>query len=111
MGFIDIEQQASFQPAPGVTMRTPHGKNLMLSLVEMTEGAEVPLHEHPHEQAGVVLSGKMELTIGEETRELGPGDMYIIPGGTTHRAIAVGGDLRVMDVFSPIREDYVGRQS
>lgn len=91
-------------------MRTPHGENLMLSLVEMKEGAEVPLHQHPHEQAGIVLEGRMELTIGDETREVGPGEMYIIPGGVEHRAVAIGSDLRVLDVFSPIREDYADRK-
>lgn len=111
MGFIEIDAIAGFEPAPGVRMRTPHGKNLMLSLVEMEEGAEVPLHEHTHEQAGILVSGRMRLTIGEETRTVEPGGMYIIPGGVLHRAVAVDGPVVAMDVFSPIREDYVLRTS
>lgn len=106
MGFIDIERQASIEPAPGVRLRTPHGEKLMLSLVEIDEGFEVPLHHHPHEQGGIVIRGQMDLTIGDETRRLSPGDMYIIPGQVPHRAVAIGGDVMVMDVFSPIREDY-----
>ena len=107
MGFVDIKSQPAIGPAPGVQMRTPHGEKLMLSYVEIEEGAEVPLHSHPHEQAGILLEGRMLLQIGGEERELEPGDMYIIPGGCEHRAVAVGGPIRAMDVFSPIREDYV----
>lgn len=111
MSFIDIQDHPVIEPAPGVRLRTPHGKNLMLSLVELEPGAEVPLHQHPHEQGGIVISGKMELQIGDEIRNLEHGDMYIIPGGTDHRALAVDGPVVVMDVFSPIREDYAKQNS
>ncbi len=111
MGFIDLESQPIIQPVPGMKLRTPHGQNLMLSLVELEAGAEVPLHSHPHEQGGIVLEGKLELTIGGETRTLEVGSMYIIPGNVRHRAVAVGGPAKVLDVFSPIREDYAAGQS
>ncbi|MCR9295865.1 MAG: cupin domain-containing protein [bacterium] len=111
MGFINLEQEPVIEPAPGVRLRTPYGDRLMLSLVEIDSGGEVPLHEHPHEQGGVVLQGKMRLTIGDESRVLNSGQMYIIPGNTPHRAIAVDGPVVVMDVFSPIREDYAKREN
>ena len=94
---------------PGVRIRTPHGENLMLSYVEIDEGAVVATHAHPHEQGGMVVSGRMELTIGEQTRTLGVGEMYIIPPGVPHRARAVGGPAVALDVFSPVREDYAAR--
>ena len=105
--FIDLESVPPIEVFPGVRMRTPHGKNLMLSYVEIEEGALVTTHQHPHEQGGVVLTGRLVLTIGHETRTLGPGQMYIIPPDTPHRASAVGGRCVVMDVFSPVRDDYV----
>ncbi len=79
----------------------------MLSYLEMEAGAEVPLHAHPHEQAGMLLQGKLQLTIGEETQIMEPGSMYIVPGGVPHRAVAIDGPVLVLDIFSPIREDYV----
>ena len=109
--FIDIDSVPPIEVFPGVRMRTPFGKNLMLSYVEIEEGALVTTHQHPHEQGGVVLTGRLSLTIGEVTRTLGPGEMYIIPPETPHRASAVGGRCIVMDVFSPVREDYVALMS
>jgi unsaturated pyranuronate lyase len=106
MPFIDISRIEALRALPGCRMRTPYGKNLMLSYLEMDEGAVVPLHSHPHEQAGMLLKGRLELTIGDEVRVVEPGAMYIIPPDTPHKAVAVGGPAVVLDVFSPVREDY-----
>lgn len=107
MSFIDLQHIDPFQIQPGVQIRAPYGQNLMLSLVEIEEGGIVPLHSHLHEQGGVVLQGRMEMTIGSETRVLEPGALYIIPPNTPHEATAIGGPVTALDIFSPIREDYV----
>ena len=109
MPFIDLKSVPAIQLFPGVRIRTPHGQNLMLSYVEFDPGAVVEAHSHPHEQGGMVVSGRMELTIGGETRTLGPGEMYLIPPDTPHRARAVGGPVVALDVFSPVREDYAAK--
>ncbi len=106
MGFIDIQSVPEINPVPGCRMRTPFGQNLMLSYLQMDEGAEVPMHSHPHEQGGVLLHGRVELTIGDETRIVESGSLFIIPPNVPHRAVAVGGPATVLDVFSPVREDY-----
>ncbi|MCH2373315.1 MAG: cupin domain-containing protein [Planctomycetes bacterium] len=106
MPFIDINDVKPLEVVPGCRMRTPYGEHLMFSYLEMDEGAEVPLHDHPHEQGGMLLKGTMELTIGDEVRRVEAGSMFIIPPNTPHRAVAVGGPAVVLDVFSPVREDY-----
>jgi len=106
MPFIDINEITPQEIVPGCRLRTPYGDNLMLSYLEMDEGAEIPLHHHPHEQGGMLLEGRMELTIGDEVRTCEAGAMFIIPPDTPHRAVAIGGPAVVLDVFSPVREDY-----
>ena len=105
MTFINLDELQAIEPVPGCRMRAPFGKNLMLSYLEMDAGAEIPLHHHPHEQGGILVSGRMQLTIGEETRICEPGEMYLIPADVPHRAVAVNGPAVVLDVFSPVRED------
>lgn len=63
-------------------------------------------HKHPHEQSGYVISGKYRMTIDGQEYELNPGDSYAIPGNTPHsfKVIESG---EVIDVFTPIREDYL----
>lgn len=106
MPFIDIKSMAATEVCPGCHLRTPHGENLMLSYLEMDANAEIPLHDHPHEQGGIVLEGKIQLTIGDETRTLSPGSMFFIPANIPHRATALDAPAIVLDAFSPIREDY-----
>lgn len=111
MSFIDLNDWKAIHPAPGCKLRTPHAKNLMLSYLEMEEGAEIPLHHHPHEQGGVLLKGKLELTIGEETRIVEAGSLFLIDSDVPHRAVAIGGPAVVLDVFSPVREDYAAESN
>jgi unsaturated pyranuronate lyase len=106
MPFIDINTIQAIEPVPGCRMRTPYGEKLMLSYLEMDEGAVVPLHDHPHEQGGMLIKGQVELTIGDETRICEAGSLFIIPPNTPHKAVAVNGPAVVLDVFSPVREDY-----
>ena len=106
MPFIDIKSWPALEVLPGCRLRTPYGKNLMLSYLEMDEGAVIPLHDHPHEQGGMLLEGKLQFTLGEETRIVEAGAMFIIPPNVPHKVVAIDGPALVLDVFSPIREDY-----
>jgi quercetin dioxygenase-like cupin family protein len=54
----------------------------------------------------MVISGRARFIVGDEEQVLGPGDMYLIPGGVTHRVVALDEGLEALDIFHPIREDY-----
>lgn len=92
---------------PGVTIRTTAGRAMMMSVVTLEPGSVVTEHAHPHEQMGYLVSGRLEFTVGGLTRSLGPGDMWKIPGGVPHRVRAIDGPALALDLFHPIREDYL----
>jgi len=92
---------------PGVEIQTAAGTNLMLSVVRLEPHSVVTDHSHPHEQMGILLEGTLEFTVGGVTRLLGPGDMWRIPGGVVHRVRALDQPAMALDVFHPIREDYL----
>ena len=106
MPFIDLESMQATEIWPGCRLRTPHGKHLMLSYLEMDDGGVIPLHDHPEEQGGILLKGKLELTIDGETRIVESGAMFLIPANVPHQAVAIDGPAIVLDAFSPIRQDY-----
>ena len=54
MPFIKIEDYEPIELAPGAKARTPYGENIMLSYLELEAGSVIPLHKHPHEQAGIL---------------------------------------------------------
>jgi quercetin dioxygenase-like cupin family protein len=107
MHFIDLKDTFKKQLAPGVNLNLAWGHKLMLSVVELEPGSTVPMHSHPQEQAGIVLEGEFDLTIGAETRRVLKGDMYIIPGGVEHRVVTGEEKAVALDIFHPIREDYI----
>ena len=106
--FYRIDESDRKELAPGVHVRTIWGEKVMMCLVEIAPGSEVPSHMHPHEQAGMIMQGRVDFTIGGETRRLGQGDSYVIPGGVPHRVVPVDGWALALDIFSPPREEYKG---
>ncbi len=90
----------------GVVARSVQLGNLTMAVVELDPGAIVPEHQHDNEQAGLVLTGRVVFTVGEETRELGVGGTWRIPGGTPHSVEAGPDGATVIDVFSPARADW-----
>jgi len=105
--FCDIENREGKEVVPGITIRTFWGDKMLVSVVDLDANTQLPNHSHPHEQAGTVISGTMTLTIAGETRHLQPGDTYLIPGGVAHSASTGDSPARVIDIFSPVREDYM----
>jgi quercetin dioxygenase-like cupin family protein len=106
MSFVDLHGKRVKQLFEGVKAQVAWGDRLMLSLVTLESGSTVPMHSHPHEQAGVVLEGEFDFTIGQETRRVKAGDTYIIPGNVQHGCAACAGHALVLDIFSPVREEY-----
>ncbi|MEA3349081.1 MAG: cupin domain-containing protein [Chloroflexota bacterium] len=91
---------------PGIFARTFWGDKMLVAVFDLDPNTHMPSHTHPHEQAGTVIAGKIELTIGAETKTLQPGDVYIIPSGVEHEAKTFDQPVKVIDVFSPVREEY-----
>lgn len=106
--FADLRGPHGLQVWDGIVGRVVEGDNVTFSVIELDPGAQATMHSHPHEQLGVVISGAMEFTIGGETRDLGPGEAWRIPGGTPHQATAGPDGAVLVEVFSPRREDWAG---
>ncbi len=95
------------QVVPGVRMKTLcHGSLTLMSEFRLDRGHELPMHAHPHEQTGYLVRGRLRMTIGEESREVSAGDSWSIPGGVQHGAVVLE-DAVAVEVFSPVREDYL----
>ena len=62
-----------------------HVDDITLIVEEIAPGDRIPLHTHPINEVIVILEGDPEVTLGDETRALGPGGVVFIPAGTPHR--------------------------
>lgn len=108
MPFYNSDELRRNEIAPGVNIKTMWGEKIMMNIVEIEPNAVVPNHTHPHEQAGMMIQGEFEMTIGDETKVVTVGDTYIIPGGVEHSVHCGGIKAIALDIFSPPREDYMG---
>ena len=90
----------------GVVARVVNGERMTLASVDLQPNVKVPEHHHENEQMGIVLRGTMVFNIDGESRELGPGDTYVIPSHVQHDVVAGPEGATVMDVFAPIRADW-----
>ena len=73
--------------------------------ITLKQGSRGPAHAHPHEQVGDVTSGKVRITVGDESTVLGPGDCYYAPSGVMHGAQVLEKAV-VVDTLETPREDY-----
>ena len=95
----------------GVFRKIVYLKDIMTVMIEFYNGpwskAE-PFHSHLHEQTCYVAKGKIVLYCeGEADRQLGKGDLFYIPSGKNHAIKVVSHRVRLVDSFSPIREDFL----
>jgi quercetin dioxygenase-like cupin family protein len=106
MSYQSSSDWPEVEAVPGVHRRVLScGDGVMVVQFRIAEGAEVPVHTHPHEQVGHVVSGRMRFRLGDEERELGPGEGYAVPGNVPHGAVGVT-DTIAVDSFHPVRDDY-----
>jgi quercetin dioxygenase-like cupin family protein len=105
--FVQATDQGYLDALPGIRRKTlSYGAATLMSEFRLKAGSPLPMHEHPQEQTGYLISGRLRLSIGEETREMGPGDSWSIPRGVTHGAETLE-DTVAVEVFSPVRKDYL----
>ena len=107
--FVRLDAVRAVELAAGVSGQPLFGADAMLNLIRFEPGATVPLHSHPHEQLGIVLEGMQALVVDGVAHELGPLEAYVLPGGVEHSAYCGPDGALVVDVFTPVREDYLER--
>ena len=86
-----------------------YGDKVMIAKMKFKNGFLVPLHEHENEQITQVILGVIRFWFGknkEETMDLGPGDVVVIPSNVPHEALMIG-DVEEIDTWAPIREDWL----
>jgi quercetin dioxygenase-like cupin family protein len=91
----------------GVHLKTiAHGERTLMGRFTLDRGAVIPVHAHPHEQTGTLISGRLQFTVAGESIEAQAGDSWCIAGGVEH-GVTAHEDSVVLEVFSPVREDYL----
>ena len=92
---------------PGIERKTlVFGERTLMTEFLLKKGNRLPRHSHLHEQTGYLVKGRIRLSIELEENDVKPGDSWCIPSGVEHGAEILE-DSVAIEVFSPIREDYL----
>jgi quercetin dioxygenase-like cupin family protein len=102
---INIKDIPAREIVPGFFGKFIHGEQSTLAFWEIKKGHTLPLHQHVHEQITYIVSGELEMMIGDEKHVLTSGMTNVIPSNLPHSGFALT-DCVVIDTFCPVREDY-----
>jgi len=105
MPLLELNRIEVREPVDGFKVKFVHTEKMSIGFFSIKAGSFLPEHAHFHEQVSIIKEGEMELTVGDETFRLKPGQILTIPSNAPHSGRAVS-DCEIMDIFCPVREDY-----
>jgi gluconolactonase len=87
------------------------GKNAQVSLVRMDPGSEFPLHIHPEDQLTNTVRGSLDQGVIDKSFPFSgeAGHTLYLPSGMVHSARMGDTGADQLDVFWPVRPDYIER--
>ena len=92
---------------PGITMQTLcHGDKTLMVKFQLTKGSEIPMHSHPHEQTGYLVSGHVIFVTETDEFDTTPGDNWCFLGDERH-SVRILENSVIVEVFSPVRDEYL----
>jgi quercetin dioxygenase-like cupin family protein len=110
MGILKQDEMTKESIGPKRMRYLGHTDNLMMVVIDFNDGPTSkpdPPHAHPHEQISYVVAGEIIVHIGNAPARLGPGDMFTVPPGIPHTIQLLTGHVRLVDTFTPLREDFL----
>ncbi|HUU65088.1 MAG TPA: cupin domain-containing protein [Dehalococcoidales bacterium] len=94
---------------PGIKAHIISADRITLSFANCEPNAQLPSHRHVNEQMLIVLDGAIDLVVEGKQYHVEKGDVVVLPSNTEHGAHFTGKGARVIDVFSPPRQDFVAK--
>jgi quercetin dioxygenase-like cupin family protein len=95
---------------PGVQRRLAHTDHLMIAVIDFEDGPKAqpdPPHSHPHEQVTYVAEGEINFFLDGQPFQLSTGDVFLVPPGVPHTIQQLTPRVRLIDCFTPLREDFL----
>ncbi len=110
MGAVKANDTTRAVISDGRTYYHAKTDKLMVTVIDFNDGPGSepdPPHSHPHEQVTYVVSGEIEVFIGDEMTHLAAGDLFTVLPNTPHTIRLLTDHVRLVDSFHPVREDLL----
>jgi quercetin dioxygenase-like cupin family protein len=101
-------EEAGFeQLSPSVSRQAVHGETMTVARFRLRGGTLIERHEHVNEQIATVLRGRLKFLLGDgDEHVVAAGETIVLPPNVPHAAEVLE-DSEVLDVFAPVRDDWV----
>jgi quercetin dioxygenase-like cupin family protein len=93
--------------ADGIERQMVWGDRLMVCRLHFAPNVVTAIHSHPHEQITLVERGRVVFTVDGQERLATAGDVLHFPSNVEHGARMLDEEVVLVDIFSPIREDFL----
>ncbi len=93
--------------ADGIERQMIWGERLMICRLTIQPNVVTPVHSHPHEQMTIVERGRARFFIEGQERIAAAGDVLHFPGDIRHGATMLDEEVVLIDIFTPVREDFL----
>jgi len=93
--------------AEGIERQMVWGERVMVCRLRLAPRVVTAVHSHAHEQITLVERGRVQFTIEDRQRIASPGDILHFPSHCRHGATMLDDEVVLIDIFSPIREDFL----
>jgi quercetin dioxygenase-like cupin family protein len=94
---------------PATSRRYLTGDRVTVARFELKRGGVVARHSHENEQVSCVLSGRLKFKLNGQEVLVAAGEVLQIPSWLEHE-VEVIEDTVVIDVFSPVRQDWIEKR-
>lgn len=111
MAVLKFDEVAAEKVREGLERKIIHTGDLMTVIIDFSDGPweePEPPHSHPHVQTSYVAAGEIIFYCeGEPGQHLKAGDLFAVPSGKKHTIRLLTKQVRLVDSFNPIREDFI----
>jgi quercetin dioxygenase-like cupin family protein len=98
MSFWDLKDLKLEAFRPGIFSKAEIGDGLIMAFMEIGAHQEDSGHEHPFDQCGIVVRGRIEMFIGDRRKMLAENETYFAPAGIKHGWKTSDEPARILDV-------------
>jgi quercetin dioxygenase-like cupin family protein len=104
---VDWGSVPAEQLAEGIERRMIWGERLMMCRLVLQPEVVTAVHSHPHEQMTIVTRGRVRFIVDGRDRIATAGDVLLFPANIPHGATMLDEEVELIDIFSPLREDFL----
>jgi quercetin dioxygenase-like cupin family protein len=91
----------------GIERQMIWGERLMICRLRFAPHVVTAVHSHAHEQITIVVRGRVQFFVSGEPRLASAGDVLHFPSHIEHGATMLDEEVVLIDIFSPVREDFL----